>query len=207
MMENALHVLTLTIGWVLCILVAALGALILRDIYTEKIDLSQLVSEPSGDASMSRFQFMVFTFVIALSFFLVVAALIASNKPGFPDVPGTVLTLLGISGSSYLVSKGIQFSDPAGMVSSQAPDITISPTRISVGFGKQQQFNTLVPRKSDAKVKYLVAAGYGKIDDNGLYSAPPDRPPDAPPGALHATIQVTTDAFPDASDVAVVTLC
>lgn len=208
MVLNALHVLALVIGYLLCFLIGVMGLLILREMYEGRIDLSQLISEPSGDASMSRFQFLVFTFVIALSFFLVVAAKIASNDPSFPDIPGTVLTLLGISGSSYLVSKGIQFSDPAGLVGGSTPDIVISPATATLGYGKTQQFTAQVPRKPGAVVKYQVVAGSGKIDENsGLYTAPPTRPDSCPEGTnVHATIQASTTDFPDAADVAVVTV-
>ena len=112
--------LVLVCGWIICIFIGLLAAIIIWMIIRGDIDLSQLISEPTGDASLSRFQFLVFTFVIALSLFLVI---IASSPPSFPNIPGTVLTLLGISGSSYLVSKGIQFSDPSGMVPPAMGDV------------------------------------------------------------------------------------
>lgn len=52
---------------------------------------------------MSRFQLLIFTFVIAMSLFLMVA-----NNMKFPEIPNGVWALLGISGGSYVVSKGIQ---------------------------------------------------------------------------------------------------
>lgn len=53
-------------------------------------------------ASLSRLQFLIFTFVIAGVY------LTLSLEAGrFVDVPQNVLLLLGISGSSYVVSKGI----------------------------------------------------------------------------------------------------
>jgi uncharacterized BrkB/YihY/UPF0761 family membrane protein len=73
------------------------------------VDLDRLISEPNGDASLSRFQFLVFTFVIAMSLFLI----IVSTK-SFPTIPGAILALLGISGGSYVVSKGIQTSRDLG---------------------------------------------------------------------------------------------
>src|SRR3954469_21459799 len=106
--------LALICGYVICVFVALLGLAIIWKIADGSIDLSGLISEPNGDASMSRFQFLIFTFVIALSLFLVITS---SDPAQFPNIPGTVLSLLGISGSSYLVSKGIQFSDPAGLTS------------------------------------------------------------------------------------------
>lgn len=93
------------IGFGLLVLVFLFGFLILLDIASGKIDLSLLLSETSGGASMSRFQLLIFTFVISLSLFLLVAE---SKK--FPDIPPAILTLLGISASTYAVSKGIQAS-------------------------------------------------------------------------------------------------
>jgi len=193
--------LVLVAGYLICGLVGILGILVLWKIADGSIDLARLISEPNGDASMARFQFMVFTFVIALSLFLVVA----SVKPAaFPNIPGTVLSLLGISGSSYLVSKGIQFSDPAG-VADRSTDIVISPATAIVRYGQSQQLKAEVPRKPGSSVKWQVIAGIGTISATGLYTAPAS----APAGTTqpqHATIQVTSDEFPDASDLAVVTL-
>ena len=72
-----------------------------------KIDLQNLVSEAAvgvvpGKASLSRFQLFVFTFVVAGLF------LILSIENGqIIELPNSVLGLLGISGGSYLVSKGL----------------------------------------------------------------------------------------------------
>jgi hypothetical protein len=114
-------------------------------ILVDKINLQYLVSEKNGQASLSRFQALVFTFVIGLSYFLLVlesfvkqaspACQLASQKVqelattctaedceklitamndvcglGLPDLPASVLTLLGISGGTYVLSKGIQKS-------------------------------------------------------------------------------------------------
>src|SRR2546421_203494 len=98
-------ILSLVCGYVICVLIGLLGFTVIYKIWDGSIDLSELISETNGGASMSRFQFLVFTFVIALSLFLVIIG--HPNGPQFPDtIPGAVLTLLGISGSSYLVSKG-----------------------------------------------------------------------------------------------------
>jgi hypothetical protein len=94
-------------AWVVLAIISALAIAVLWYIFTGKIDLSDLISEKVGSnsASMSRFQFLIFTFVIAASLFLIIA-----TDRKFPDVPQGVLVLLGISGSSYVVSKGIQQS-------------------------------------------------------------------------------------------------
>jgi hypothetical protein len=78
---------------------------VLLDIVRNKIDLSDMLEELSGGASMSRFQLLIFTFVIAFSLFVVVA-----SQDKFPEIPNNVLTMLGISASTYAVSKGLQVS-------------------------------------------------------------------------------------------------
>ena len=103
-------------GYLVCFFIGLLGIEVIWLVYNGTIDLSRLISETNGDASMSRFQFLVFTFVISLSLFVVIEAGGQNGKPAFPEtIPGGILTLLGISGSSYAVGKAIQFSDPAGI--------------------------------------------------------------------------------------------
>src|SRR5215471_5507265 len=65
--QMALETLEFLFGLVLLIFVGGLGFLILIKIIDKTINLSRLISKPNSDASMSRFQFLIFTFVIALS--------------------------------------------------------------------------------------------------------------------------------------------
>ncbi|MGE5204016.1 MAG: hypothetical protein ACM3PW_00255 [Chlamydiota bacterium] len=214
-----MNTLTLVAGYIICVLIGLLGLLVLWKIMDGSIDLSDLISEENGGASMSRFQFLVFTFVISLSLFLVI---VASTPPAFPPVPGTILALLGISGSSYLVSKGIQFSDPAGIMD-RGTDVVVSPAKVTVRAGQTQQFKADVPSKPGSAVTWELIAGLGEISNDGLYKAPettklqasldaltdaakatPGAPAQAP--HVHATIQVNSVEFPGAYDLAVVTL-
>jgi hypothetical protein len=96
----------LILSWAVTIFVVFLEAMVVFLVLTGRIKLDRLISDPDGSASLARFQFLIFTFVIATSFFLVV---IGQDPPGFPDrVPPEVLVLLGLSGGSYLISQGIQ---------------------------------------------------------------------------------------------------
>jgi hypothetical protein len=98
------------------VLLFLFGFLILAGIASGKIDIGQLLAESGGGASMSRFQLLIFTFVIGLSFFLIV---VSTGK--FPDpIPTGVMTLLGISATTYGVSKGIQAT--GGLPPKQAPN-------------------------------------------------------------------------------------
>jgi hypothetical protein len=100
-------------GFVLCLFVAALGLAIIWMVFDERINLSSLLSEANGQASMSRFQLLIFTFVIAVGLF----ALLEKNPNNvFPEIPNGVLTLLGISASTYAVGKGISYSQPELML-------------------------------------------------------------------------------------------
>jgi len=104
--------LVILVEWTVLALVSFWGFLVLGKMANGEIDISTLLSEAGGGgASFSRFQFLVFTFVIALSLFLVIV-----HEYKFPDkIPPEILTLLGISASTYAVSKGIQATDPAKM--------------------------------------------------------------------------------------------
>jgi uncharacterized BrkB/YihY/UPF0761 family membrane protein len=104
--------MALAVGLIISFLIGFLGLVIAYLILKGRIDLSKLISEPNGDASLSRFQFLLFTFVISMSLFLIV---ISKDPPTFPEIPIEILALLGISGGSYIVSKGIQTSRDIGL--------------------------------------------------------------------------------------------
>ena len=72
--------LGLVIAWILTVFLGLLGAVILWLILTGRIDLTGLISEPKGEASLSRFQFLVFTFVIAMSLFYLI---VTRTPPGY----------------------------------------------------------------------------------------------------------------------------
>ena len=101
-----MELVKLIAAWIVVIFIGLTSLLILWYMVTEKIKLEKLISEKNGDASLSRFQFLVFTFVIAMSLFLVV---IGQDPPIFPPkIAPEIMALLGISGGSYVISKGIQ---------------------------------------------------------------------------------------------------
>jgi uncharacterized BrkB/YihY/UPF0761 family membrane protein len=101
-----METVSLVIAWLLAGFLAALMVGIVILILIGRIKLDKLISEPNGDASLSRFQFLIFTFVIAASFFLIV---VGSDPPRFPDsIPSEIFVLLGISAGTYAISKGIQ---------------------------------------------------------------------------------------------------
>jgi len=86
--------------WALVFVLTLLGGVVIIEIVTGRIDLKFLISEENGQASMSRFQLLVFTFVIAIGLLI-----LTISKSTFPTLDQGVLGLLGISAGSYLGAK------------------------------------------------------------------------------------------------------
>jgi hypothetical protein len=126
--ETALARLTIVVEYVIVILVFFFGLMVLIRMATNRIDISGLLCDPDQDkASMSRFQLLIFTFVIAFSLLLII---VSGEKPSFPEIPRGILLLLGISASTYAVSKGMASSsgDAEGDGQPPAKHQTISTT-------------------------------------------------------------------------------
>jgi len=95
---------------IISIIVLCLAFIVLWKIWKDEISLAGLLTEvpPPGSpvadakASMSRFQLLIFTFVIAGLFMM-----LSIEAGGFVQIPQNVLLLLGISGGTYVVSKGV----------------------------------------------------------------------------------------------------
>jgi hypothetical protein len=118
--------LKIVVGYVILILIFFFGLIVLINMATGAIDLTQLLAEGDGGASLSRFQLLIFTFVISLSLFMII---VAAKPPAFPAIPTEILTLLGISASTYAVSKGIQASNPEATKKKVPPTQTTSTTQ------------------------------------------------------------------------------
>jgi hypothetical protein len=112
--------LAMLVAIMLSIILLGFGAVILGMILTGQIDLSDILVESgengSKKASLSRLQFLMFSFVIA-GLYLVICV----ESGTFVDVPPGVLILLGISGGSYVMSKGM------GKPSNKQPAATPQP--------------------------------------------------------------------------------
>ncbi len=92
------------------IIILAFAAAVLWQLATGKMKLGGLISEPLqpgekgpyGKASLSRFQFLIFTFVVAGLFLM-----LCIETGAFVEIPANVLGLLGISGGGFIVSKSV----------------------------------------------------------------------------------------------------
>jgi DMSO/TMAO reductase YedYZ heme-binding membrane subunit len=110
MVERPMSMMLTICGYGVCLFMGLLCATLLWMIWTGKINLSTLLTEANGQASMSRLQLLVFTLVIAISLFILV-----ERGMAFPAIPDGVLTLLGISASTYAVGKAISYSRDEGV--------------------------------------------------------------------------------------------
>lgn len=104
-------------------IICAFALVIFWLILSNRIKLDGLIAEAGGKASLSRFQLLLFTFVIAGLYLL-----LSIESRTLIDIPNNVLGLLGISGGSYLISKGVQSGvDKAAMGQNQAPAAPPAP--------------------------------------------------------------------------------
>lgn len=113
---DAMTKLKVATGYGALVIALLSGLLVLVSVAMGRIDISSLFTELGGGASLSRFQLFIFTIVVAMSLLIIVSV---SQK--LPDVPTGVLTLLGISATTYGVSKGIQTSTNLTKGPSQTP--------------------------------------------------------------------------------------
>ena len=138
--------LGLVIGWILTIFIGVLAVMILIKVFNGDIDLNYIISDENGWASLSRFQFLIFTFVVAMSLFYLI---LTRNPPEYPAIPNQILALLGISGGSYVVSKGIQTSRDVSMTEADNPpevkDPKVTNTPIVGEGGEVQSKNPATP--------------------------------------------------------------
>jgi uncharacterized BrkB/YihY/UPF0761 family membrane protein len=135
--DYGFHLLALVMGWTVTILVGAFALAIIFKMVKGDINLMYLIAGVDGDASLSRFQFLIFTFVIALGLFLIILS--QSPVPAFPaTIPGGILALLGISGGSYVTSKAVD-------ANASKPTVVVSPTVVQ----PQGQQTTVVMPQSD----------------------------------------------------------
>jgi hypothetical protein len=138
---------------------------------------------------LSRFQFLLFTFVIAASYFLFVAAIVTKDVATFikdgkillPDIPGNVLGLIGISGGSYVVAKAIQKSAEAG-----SSVVRVQVTNAGAGYVTPPTITFIGGGGTGARATAIIAAGgvaqIGLIAHGSGYSTAPTVQITAAPG-------------------------
>jgi hypothetical protein len=151
--------LPMIVGVVLVVIILGTALLVLWQMFIGKIDLTHLISDTdsSGEtkASLSRFQFLLFTFVVAGIFLL-----LCIETGTFVDIPESVLGLIGISGGSYVLAKGIGSNAETRKVEAET--------------GAEVQ-------KAQAEADVQIAQAQGAAAQNAPAAAAPAAP--APPAA------------------------
>jgi hypothetical protein len=156
-------VLTQVVGWSIVLIVDLMALVVLLRMFRGDIDLSLLLSEQGGEASLSRFQLFVFTYVISLTLFWVTL-----TNSRFPEITGGLLSLLGISASTYAVSKGIQSTIET------APALTLAASAASVRSGQQVTVTASVAPQAGA-LSWSLSPDIGSLSVSGhvaTYTAP-----------------------------------
>jgi len=108
-LEKVVYLL-LPIGIAFMIIMGLLCLMLLIKMWKNEINLCSLLEEANEQASMSRFQLLVFTLVVAVGVFLSILHTLT-----LPVIPNSILILLGISASTYATGKAITFSRPEGL--------------------------------------------------------------------------------------------
>ncbi len=122
--KTAIEISQIVLVSVFALIIVAFALFVIWKLW--KVDFADLLKDPTTDkASLSRLQFLIFTFVIAISFVICVLG-DGEAPPVFPYVPPTVLVLLGISGGTYAVSKGVDSSKETRLAAmDKAPQRTV----------------------------------------------------------------------------------
>src|SRR6185437_10028191 len=123
--------LLLPIGIAFMVIMGLLCLMLLIKMWRNEINLCSLIEEANGQASMSRFQLLVFSLVVAVGVFLSILHTLT-----LPDIPNSILILLGISASTYETGKAITFSRVEGLV--KQPDTGSSPPPPPPAAGSEQ---------------------------------------------------------------------
>ena len=125
--------ISVAVAIAIALVIVAFALIVAWKLLTGKIDLTYLLAEPADPqsqqtppdhdappdipkASISRFQFLIFTFVIA-GVYLVLCL----EAGRFVDIPQNVILLLGVSGTSYAASKGIKAAADTSRSNARAP--------------------------------------------------------------------------------------
>lgn len=113
-------------------IVVLFAGAVLYQVGNNTIPLAGLISEPDdglkrGDvpkASLSRFQFLIFTFVVAGLFLM-----LSIESGRLVDIPTNVLVLIGLSGTGFLAGKSLSAQPRATPSQADAePDATPKKT-------------------------------------------------------------------------------
>ncbi|MBD6620710.1 hypothetical protein FNW02_34355 [Komarekiella sp. 'clone 1'] len=158
-------ILALLIGWLLTIFIGALELIIVFFIVTNRINIANIISDENGDASLSRFQFLIFTFVVAMSLFYLI---IKSQSPQFPIITPEVLTLLGISGASYVISKAIQANRDTQLLKAKAQQASATINGITRKNGSDTVIAVSQVQNKNSDINDVVSILETNADKNSL---------------------------------------
>jgi hypothetical protein len=131
-------IISAAVAIALALVIVTFALVVAWKLASGKIDLRYLLAEPAGPpppgtdpneppgepkASISRFQFLIFTFVIAGVYLI-----LCLESGRFVEIPENVILLLGVSGTSYAASKGIKAAADTSQRNAAATTTTTATT-------------------------------------------------------------------------------
>jgi len=149
-MESTIQIVIGAAAIVAVATLTLLALIVLFKIATGKIDITYLLSNNAA-SSLSRFQFLIFTFTIAFCYLMILlyqlvhardacaASTIAAAAKGMcqvaaislPDGNGAV-GLLGISGGGYVLGKAVQTAGDTSTTNAATNAAAVAPVAVAV---------------------------------------------------------------------------
>lgn len=119
-----------TTGWLAVgvgVVLLVLALTIAYRIIVGAIDVNSLLKDGvSDEASTSRFQLLVFTFAVAFAYIMFLLNVMAKCDPctdiKMPEIPWSLLALLGVSAITYATGKKLDETAPPSEGSKPKPD-------------------------------------------------------------------------------------
>ena len=174
---------------VIIVILTALAAKIVWQIWSDEMDISKLLSN-SADASLSRFQFLIFTFVIGFSYLMILcyevvhngaagsssaaagavnAAHAAAGVPARIDLPDAsgAAWLLGISAGGYALGKGIQTSGDTSTKNAEVTANAAAGAAAAAATGQQTVARTVTTTPGGGASGTVTSTTPAPDGDNG----------------------------------------
>jgi hypothetical protein len=118
--------LTAYLAFAAGVVLVALALVIAYRIMKGTIDISGLFNGGTvGEASTSRFQLVVFTFMVAFAYLIFLLKwMTAQADKGMPEIPWSLLALLGVSAATYAAGKKLDETAKPPTADPNKPDPT-----------------------------------------------------------------------------------
>ena len=96
------------VQWEVFLFLGGLAAIMAHKMVTGRINTTNLLADKeTGELSSSRVQLLVLTVLGVISYLVLVADHAAANAGSLPEIPDSLVAVVGGSNAVYLVAKGL----------------------------------------------------------------------------------------------------